>query len=553
MSDDYDNVEWNVHATSDAVTPRFDTPDPLSAYAAATASYDNQPTSPLFSERTNSADNHRPQSLTLPSLPFNSRNTESIDTSTTMHSSSPYYVGASSSSVDQSTGHRNDSRNIRTTKTAKPMIIQIGDAQKLSDGTQGAYVSYLVTTTTSVEIFSATNPRPVRRRFHDFVWLYNSLCSEYPACIVPPLPEKHRLEYIKGDRFSSDFIERRKLCLQWFLDRIARHPILQQSQCTRVFLESLDFKNDKRAQAKYVPPSTTVLESLSDTLLNAFTKIKKQEERFIVMKDHIDKLEDNLNIVERLYTRIGKRQYDMQQDYISFGDSIQGLSTLESNINQPLHQFAETAKSYGKALKTMSNQEDILYLNRIHELLSYCRSAKTVFRDRDQKQMDFEALSAYLQQTIQDKERIKYPGRHDNGTVWNHIPELVMDKIKQARGMDMEHARREKMVRLEIKIKDLQDEVALANDTSQSFSEQVIYEFDLFQQYKTNELKHGLAAYVDTHVDFYQKGISIWEKILPALEAIEVNDLKSGDNRDKTNGDTSVRRSSSSSSDGGSL
>jgi sorting nexin-4 len=85
-----------------------------------------------------------------------------------------------------------------------------------------------------VETFKSVNPRPVRRRYQDFVWLHTTLSLEYPACIVPPLPEKHRLgwlaykhmisfyllfflhnfihtEYIKGDRFSSEFITRRQL------------------------------------------------------------------------------------------------------------------------------------------------------------------------------------------------------------------------------------------------------------------------------------------------------------------------------------------------------
>lgn len=69
----------------------------------------------------------------------------------------------------------------------------------------------------------------MRRRYQDFVWLHTTLSLEYPACIVPPLPEKHRLgniiasfnlglalislfsEYIKGDRFSTEFIQRRQL------------------------------------------------------------------------------------------------------------------------------------------------------------------------------------------------------------------------------------------------------------------------------------------------------------------------------------------------------
>ncbi|ORX60664.1 hypothetical protein DM01DRAFT_1300536 [Hesseltinella vesiculosa] len=408
---------------------------------------------------------------------------------------------------------------------AKPMEILIGDAQKHSDGTQGAYVSYLLTTMTRVESFTSSNPRPVRRRFQDFVWLYNALTLEYPACIIPPLPEKHRLEYIKGDRFSPEFIERRSLGLQWFLDRIAHHPVLQQTESTRIFLESMDFKNDKRSQAKHAPPSATVLESLSDTLLNAFTKLKKPEDQFVQMKDSIDKLEDNLTTVLRLYSRIGKRQFDLQQDYAGFGQSVQGLSALESNIHQPLHQFAETSKAYAKAMKTMSDQEDMLYLNHLHELLAYCRSAKAVLRARDQKQMDFEELSLYLQQTEQDKERIKHPDRaFQDGSV--HLTEMLMDKLNQVRGVDIEQARREKLVRLELKIKELQEEVARTSDISQDFSEQVKDEYSLFQHTKTNEIKSSLSAYADCHIQFYEKSLAIWENIVPALESINASDTK---------------------------
>jgi sorting nexin-4 len=37
-------------------------------------------------------------------------------------------------------------------------------------------------------------------------------------------------------------------------------------------------------------------------------KVKKPDERFEEMKENIDKFEDNLNVVEKLYSRIGRRQ-----------------------------------------------------------------------------------------------------------------------------------------------------------------------------------------------------------------------------------------------------
>ena len=50
----------------------------------------------------------------------------------------------------------------------------------------------------------------------------------------------HLLEYITGDRFSPEFIEKRRSSLECYLTSIARHPILQTSVSLRRFLESSD-------------------------------------------------------------------------------------------------------------------------------------------------------------------------------------------------------------------------------------------------------------------------------------------------------------------------
>jgi sorting nexin-4 len=94
---------------------------------------------------------------------------------------------------------------------------QITEPLKHGEGSQ-SFISYLVThqpssTSTSTKI-------QVRRRFQDFILLHQSLLEQYPQCIIPPLPSKHRIEYVTGDRFSTDFIQKRIISLQSFLDRI---------------------------------------------------------------------------------------------------------------------------------------------------------------------------------------------------------------------------------------------------------------------------------------------------------------------------------------------
>ncbi|CAO2187898.1 unnamed protein product, partial [Urochloa humidicola] len=55
------------------------------------------------------------------------------------------------------------------------------------------------------------------------------------AFFIPPLPEKNAVEKF---RFSKDFIELRRQALDLFVNRIASHPELKQSEVLRVFLQA---------------------------------------------------------------------------------------------------------------------------------------------------------------------------------------------------------------------------------------------------------------------------------------------------------------------------
>jgi sorting nexin-4 len=91
------------------------------------------------------------------------------------------------------------------------LITQVKDPVKELAETKDAYVSYLVTAKvsynppcfsvpfsfvqTNLSIFSSPNPSS-RRRFQDFVFLRNNLAKDFPACVVPPLPDKHRMGWL---------------------------------------------------------------------------------------------------------------------------------------------------------------------------------------------------------------------------------------------------------------------------------------------------------------------------------------------------------------------
>jgi hypothetical protein len=99
---------------------------------------------------------------------------------------------------------------------------------KSSQNLTGSSRSVLTPWQTDFKTFQAPETK-VRRRFTDFVFLYNTLYREYPAVAVPPLPDKHNMAYVRGDRFSTEFTQRRAHSLNRLLKRIALHPELRRS------------------------------------------------------------------------------------------------------------------------------------------------------------------------------------------------------------------------------------------------------------------------------------------------------------------------------------
>lgn len=54
-------------------------------------------------------------------------------------------------------------------------------------------------------------------------------------------------------------------------------------------------------------PSQGIIDNLSDSLLNAFARVKKPDERFLVMREGVDKFEEGLTVSERLFNRVRGR------------------------------------------------------------------------------------------------------------------------------------------------------------------------------------------------------------------------------------------------------
>lgn len=116
-------------------------------------------------------------------------------------------------------------------------------------------------------------------------------------------------------------------------------------------------------------PAPSLLDNVSDALLNAFTRVRKPDERFLDMRDGVDKFEEGLANTDRVWNRLRSRTNgrashnpllyetmltllkDLTADYHDLAVAVQGLGFLESGITDPLNHFSNTLLEFSSILR----------------------------------------------------------------------------------------------------------------------------------------------------------------------------------------------------------
>lgn len=215
------------------------------------------------------------------------------------------------------------------------------------------------------------------------------------------------------------------------------------------------------------------------------------------MKQRNERMEENLDMLQKTLLRTNKRTEDLCRDYEEFTASVRGVSDMETSFKQPLDQFARGLSLYSKNMKQMT-LEDSKWQIEVHDYMAYYHAVKDVLKLRDQKQLDFEELSDYLQYTIEDREKIIHDRRGDGVTGY------IADKLNEVRGADTDKIKREKVLRLDERMRELQDAINQTHEVSTAFSDQVKKEDSFFNQNKSIEMFDVLKTYTEAKVHFYQ-------------------------------------------------
>ncbi|KAF2869306.1 hypothetical protein BDV95DRAFT_577027 [Massariosphaeria phaeospora] len=392
----------------------------------------------------------------------------------------------------------------------------VGKPQKELPGTKDAYVSYQVTTKSDFQSFQ----RPeftVRRRFTDFVFLWKQLSKEYPQCAVAPLPDKHKMEYVRGDRFGPDFTHRRAHSLHRFLKRITLHPVLRRAILLITFLESPDWNQHMKGRTSRATSQSDgqtaggggFVDAIAESFVNTFTKVHKPDRRFIEVNDRATKLTEDLANVEKVTVRVARRQADLEQDYADLATQCQKLIALEPGVEGPLTSFASSVATTSQGFRSIKEHTDQNYLTSLRDMDAYIQALKNLLRTRETKQLDFEALTDYLAKSAADRDHLASSSGSGIGASG-----FLRSKVEDFRGIDHEQSRRQRLRKLEVEIERLTGEVENSKKATENFDEHTVKEVSDFERIKSVEFKDTLGDLADAHVDFFQGTIETWEKFL---------------------------------------
>jgi len=382
--------------------------------------------------------------------------------------------------------------------------IVISDPQKInSDGgvAGGSYISYQVKFNTSV----------TRRRFGDFVSLRQSLVRANPTVIVPPLPSKHRLEYM--DRFGDEFVERRRVSLERFLNRCYNHSSLRSDLSLNSFLTTDNWIASSKVDEK------DLIDNVSDVLVNAFTKVKKQDSRITEIVEEVQIYEENFSAVEKNFVKAIKFLRESSDIHLEFADCLDGLSNLEIGNQEQLIEFATLSRHFSNELRRMSFEEEKGFVGYIHDHIGYCSAIKEVLKTRDSKQIEFESLTNYLNQQLEEKEKLQNPSRANSS-----LGGFLRNKMDELKGSDPEQQRLVRLAKVEAKVAELKVAVETSNDVNVRFSEAVVKEKEEFEKGKVLELKEMLIDTAQNHIGFFKKSLSYYDTFIDHLEKRGIRD-----------------------------
>ncbi|KAK2736043.1 sorting nexin 3 [Colletotrichum kahawae] len=379
--------------------------------------------------------------------------------------------------------------SVSVEQASKPTFqITVGDPHKVGDLTS-SHIVYSVRTKTSSKAYKQPEFE-VKRRYRDFLWLYNTLHGNNPGVVVPPPPEKQAV-----GRFESNFVEGRRAALEKMLNKTAAHPTLQHDADLKLFLESESFNVDVKHKERREPLPTEskgVLGSLGISV-GSSSKFVEQDDWFHDRKVYLDALENQLKaLLKAMETMVGQRKM-MAEAAGDFSASLHALSTVElsPSLSGPLDALSELQLTIRDVYDRQAQQDVLTFGIIIEEYIRLIGSVKQAFGQRQKAFYAWHSAESEMQKKKNTQDKLLRQGKSQQDRL-NQVSAEVADaerKVHQARLLFEDMGR---LMRAEL---------------------------DRFEREKVEDFKSGVETFLESAVEAQKELIEKWETFLMQLDA----------------------------------
>ena len=414
-----------------------------------------------------------------------------------------------------------------------PLVVTVGEPMMHHDGGLfgGSHVTYLISTKTSLPEF-AKQEFSVRRRFREVVSLASRLELAHRGYFVPPRPEKNIVE---SKLQSSEFIELRRLLLQRYMQKLARHPVLRTSKILKLFLEyegalatNIEWSQMKTLEGS--SPQTDIqgrwfkelnqkfknkvgleapqaqVEDTDEKLQNERVKFKEMEAQLALSSVAAESLVQRM---EKLATSLG--DFGLTCIKLSKSEDEEGVRTGKySEAGEPLRAMSVDFKRAGTTAVRMSRltrsamEGTAAHLTHVHDYLGLVPAARAGLRNRRQCMLSY--------QTIVNEMSAK---RRKIGELEN----------MNSRAMTADPNRTRKIVELKRDLEHLEVSKTKAYEMMEEVTKRNHAEVERFEEERKLEHLAMLKNVGDVMKLYYARSGSIWEdmatgvnKTVPGLE-----------------------------------
>lgn len=380
------------------------------------------------------------------------------------------------------------------------LVVVIKDPTKHTEGNliQTTYVTYTIVTKTKGENVASFGfeEATVLRRYTDFLWLREQMVREYPGHIIPPMPPKHSTERNKA---SDRFLEIRRVALQRFVKRLAKHPVLNFSKTFRIFLSAKAHELITAKKEREVSFMDSLTQSAMVLQIKLMTK-PPSDERFIAMRDHNLAIEAVYKQMETTCTQSIKSITELTSVATDFSAALLKLGETEAALSPFLMAMKEAFSKQIGYLETSKSAWQLEILEPSKEYISYAESIRDVLRRRDNVEREYHVMIQLLKEKQAEEESVSADDQKTS--------------VAAVMGKQPEDVKKLKLEKIAGELEELKESMERCQDYTEVTNTTIGADMDRWHEDKNLDLLAMIEGLADSQIEYSKGMISAWNATL---------------------------------------